>query len=30
MLPHVLDEMMEEVVKRFDIKVKDEATPALQ
>ena len=30
MLPKVLDEMLEELVKRFDVKVKDEATPALR
>lgn len=30
LLPLVLDEMMEELIRRFDIKVKDEATPALQ
>ena len=29
-LPMVLDEMMEEVAKQFDVKVKDEATPALR
>ena len=29
-LPHVLDEMLEELVKRFEVKVKDEATPALR
>ena len=29
-LPLVLDELVEEAVKRIDIKVKNEATPALQ
>ena len=29
-LPNVLDELVEEAVKRIDIKIKNEATPALQ